>query len=255
MTDRTDTHATSAQDLKGKNVVIIGGSSGMGMATAKSFALKGAQVSITGRSAEKLAQAQQTIGLPVTTAAFDGADEDAVQKFLSGVGTIDYLILVAGGGGIVGSFADLDLKEFRAAFERKFWVQVAAAKYGAGLMRENGSITFVTGIFGLKPLRGMSGVAAVNGALNAMIGPIAIELAPVRVNAVSPGTVDTPYWGRMKPEAREKLYAERARNHLVGRIGQPEEAADFIFAVATNTFLTGVVIPLDGGFAMGGPKS
>ncbi len=103
-------------------------------------------------------------------------------------GAIDYLIIAAGGGGITGPLASLDLAEFRRAFERKFWVQVAAAKIGGPLVRNGGSITLVTGIFGLKPLRGNSGVSAVNGALNSMVGPLAIEFAPVRVNAVSPGT-------------------------------------------------------------------
>jgi NAD(P)-dependent dehydrogenase (short-subunit alcohol dehydrogenase family) len=238
------------QDLVGKNVVVIGGSSGIGLAAAQQFAGRGATVAISGRSAEKLEHAKATMGGNVSAEAFDGADEARMASFLAGVGPIDYLIVTAGGGGITGPLASLDLAEFRRAFERKFWVQVAAAKTGGPRVKPGGSMTFVTGIFGLKAVKGNSGVSAVNGALNAMIGPMAIEFAPVRVNAISPGLIDTPYWERMQPEARARLFAERARNHLVGRVGTSKEVADLVLAVALNAFMSGVVIPLDGGFLL-----
>ena len=244
------TSSEMPQNLRGKNVVIVGGSSGIGLAAAEQCAARGAKVTISGRSAEKLEHAKTIIGGTVSAEAFDGADESRMTSFLAGIGPIDYLIVTAGGGGITGPLASLDLAEFRRAFERKFWVQVAAAKVGGPLVKPGGSITFVTGIFGLKAVKGNSGVSAVNGALNAMIGPMAIEFAPVRVNAISPGLVDTPYWERLKPEAKSRLFAERARNHLVGRVGEPSEVADFVLAVALNSFMSGAVIPLDGGFLL-----
>ena len=190
------------------------------------------------------------IGTNVLTRAFDGVDEKAMKSFVADVGRIDYLVIAAGGGGITGPFNSLDLAEFRRAFERKFWVQVNAAKIGGPAVASEGSITFVTGIFGLKALRNNSGVSAVNGAINVMVGPLAIEFAPVRVNAVSPGLVDSPYWDRLQPDARERLFEQRARNHLTGRVGKPDEVADFVLHVALNTFLCGAVIPLDGGFLL-----
>jgi NAD(P)-dependent dehydrogenase (short-subunit alcohol dehydrogenase family) len=240
----------STLDLRGKTAVVIGGSSGIGLAAAKGFADRGATVAISSRSAEKLEKAKGIIGGSVTSEAFDGADEEKMASFMAGVGAIDYLVIAAGGGGITGPLHSLDLAEFRRAFERKFWVQVAAAKLGGPRVTPGGSITLVTGIFGLKAVRGNSGVSAVNGALNAMVGPLAIEFAPVRVNAISPGLVDSPYWDRLQPEAKARLFAERARNHLVGRVGQPGEVADFVLAVALNSFMSGAVIPMDGGFLL-----
>ena len=236
--------------LSGKSAVVVGGSSGIGLATAKAFAVNGAKVAICSRSQEKLDAAASVIGTNVLTRAFDGVDEKAMKSFVADVGRIDYLVIAAGGGGITGPFNSLDLAEFRRAFERKFWVQVNAAKIAGPAVESEGSITFVTGIFGLKALRNNSGVSAVNGAINAMVGPLAIEFAPVRVNAVSPGLVDSPYWDRLQPDARERLFEQRASNHLTGRVGKPDEVADFVLHVALNTFLCGAVIPLDGGFLL-----
>jgi NAD(P)-dependent dehydrogenase (short-subunit alcohol dehydrogenase family) len=237
--------------FKDSRAVIIGGSSGIGLATAKAFAEAGASVVITGRSLAKLREAQQSIKeSQVVTDVLDGKDGPAVQKFFEEIGPIDHLVIAAGGGGVIGPLHTIDEGDFRAAFDRKFWIHFLAARHGAGALRQGGSLTFVTAVTPQKPTPMMAGLAAVNGAINAMVGPLALELAPTRVNAVAPGLIDTPYWANMPAERREAFLRENAAQLPVQRTGTAEDVADAILFLAGNGFTTGLVLPLDGGYHM-----
>ena len=127
----------------------------------------------------------------------DARDAAKLQAFFASVGEFNDPIVALGGGSAIGAFKDTDEAKMRAGFDNKFWPDPNAIRLGVGHIRGSGSITLITGAAGRRAIKGTSGLAAVNGALQAIIGPLALELAPIRVNAVSPGLIATPYWDRM----------------------------------------------------------
>ncbi|GHO56900.1 SDR family oxidoreductase [Ktedonobacter robiniae] len=179
-------------NLDQQRIIILGGTSGVGLATAQMLAQAGAQVIIGGRQAEKVQQAMAVAGSNVTGEAIDATDAEQLRTFFKRVGTFDHLVLTLSGGKGGGAFASLDLNELREGFAAKFWPQVQAAQLGLETLRRDGSLTFVTAISARSSMPGVAGLAAINGALEAMIAPLAAELKPLRVNAVSPGVIATP---------------------------------------------------------------
>ncbi|WP_224372769.1 SDR family oxidoreductase [Hyalangium versicolor] len=233
-------------DWKQARIVVMGGSSGIGAAAARLFVQRGAEVLITGRDAKKLEGAKAEIGR-VGTAVVDGTDAAAVRGFFGKLGAFDHLVLSLSGGEGMGPFRELDLTKLRGAFEAKFWAQLTVAQAALPTLKANGSITFVTAASARAVLAGTSGLAAINGSLEIMVPILALELAPVRVNAVSPGVVDTPWWENMPEEQRKALFAQFASTLPVRRVGAPEDIADAIGFVVGNGFMTGSVVECDGG--------
>ena len=240
--------------LAGRRAVVFGGSSGAGLATACSLASMGAQVAICGRDPEKLEAASRAVaaaaahGGAVTTHAVDGKDEEAVQAFFEGHGELDHLVITAGQTDRGGPFTtQITQKSFRATFEGKFWPQVLVALHGARRVRRGGSVTFFSGAASRRAIPGMANVAAVNGAIDAMIGPLARELAPTRVNAVAPGTLDTPYYEGMAEKDRLAVFERMAGLLPVGRVGTAEDIAGAVAFLVTNGYVTGIVLEVDGG--------
>lgn len=233
--------------LEGQKAVVVGGSSGIGLAAARELSRAGAQVFITGRSADKVAAAAATIGNRASGEAVDGRDAARLKTFFETVGPFDHLVVALGGGSAIGAFKELDEPKMRAGFDNKFWPYLNVVRHGAGHISGAGSITLVTGAAGRRAIKGMSGLAAVNGALQAMIGPLALELAPVRVNAVSPGLIATPYWDRMQEDARNAMYQRSAASVPVGRVGAPGDIGSAVLFLATNGFTTGAILDCDGG--------
>ena len=236
-------------DFNQARVVVVGGTSGAGLATALRFAAAGARVTVTGRDQSKLDKALEQQST-ISGRLVDGADRSEMGKLYSSLAPIDHLVIAAGGGGIFGPFSSLGTEDFKAAFDRKFWVQITAAQAAIGRMNTAGSLTFVTGVLAMAPEAGASGIAAVNGALNAMVGPIALELAPIRVNAVAPGFLDTPYYDGMPAGKRQALVEMRTNQVPLKRAGTAEDVADAVLMLAANQFATGVVFPLDGGLLL-----
>lgn len=156
------------------------------------------------------------------------------------------MIAVSGAAG-AGAFPTLDLQDLRHGFEAKFWPQVAVAQMSLATLRHDGSITFITAGSSRKALPGTAGLAAINGALDAMIPTLAVELRPLRVNAVSPGTIATPWWDHVPESFRNDFFAQSAVSAPVGRVGQPEDVAQAIIFLIQNTFVTGSIIDCDGG--------
>ena len=233
--------------LKGKRVLVVGGSSGMGLAAATHLAQIGASVIIGGRSQKKLEAAAQEIGQAVETAAVDFTDRAAVEAFFSQAGPLDHIIIAAADGAAWGGFLETEPDALRAAFEGKFWLHYYAARFGAAHLAEDGSITFLTGAASRTAIPGTSGLAAVNGAITAMARTLAKELAPRRVNVLSPGFVDTPAYDGMPEEARAALYQQMAEGLPVKRIGAPDDIGAAIAFLAGNGFVTGAVLDVDGG--------
>jgi NAD(P)-dependent dehydrogenase (short-subunit alcohol dehydrogenase family) len=234
-------------EVNGRRVVVMGGGSGIGEATAALFAARGAEVTITGRTLEKLEQAAAAMTGKVTVAAFDAGSKQALTEFFAGHGPVDYLIIGVSSSLGAGEFAALDFDVLHQAFEAKFWAHLQAAQSALPHLTERGSILFITAASAQSALAGTVGLAAVNGALEKAVPPLATELAPLRVNAVSPGLVDTPWWDTLPSEAKSQLFENIAKTLPVGYVAQPEEIAQAIFTVATNPYITGTVLTVAGG--------
>ena len=233
--------------LEEQKAVIVGGTSGIGLAAAIELCRAGAQVWVTGRTPDKAMAAAAAVGDRATGHAVDARDAVKLQAFFVRVGEIDHLIVALGGGSAIGAFKDLDEAKMRAGFDNKFWPYLNAIRHGVGHIRGSGSITLITGAAGRRAIKGTSGLAAVNGALQAIIGPLALEFAPIRVNAVSPGLIATPYWDRMPEDARQAMYQRSAASVPVGRVGAPSDVGHAVLFLVRNEFTTGAILDCDGG--------
>ncbi|MEV6839174.1 SDR family oxidoreductase [Streptomyces sp. NPDC051133] len=238
---------TPVNHLAGQRVAVMGGSSGIGEATARLFAADGAEVVVTGRDQDRLDAAAARIGGKVSTHRLDASDRTAVDAFFATAGAIDHLVLALSGSKGGGPFAALDLAELADGFDGKFWPHVHVLQAALPTLRHDGSATLVTAASARAALPGTAGLAAINGALEAMVPPLAVELAPLRVNAVSPGVVDTPWWDGVPDEQRRALFDGYAAATPVGRVGRPEDIARAIHLLAANGFVTGVVLEATGG--------
>ncbi|WP_448952388.1 SDR family oxidoreductase [Labrys neptuniae] len=228
-----------------QRIVVIGGSSGIGLASAIRLRSTGAEVIATGRDLAKLQAA--TAGHGIETAAFDAGDRKALEQFFTGIHGFDHLVLALSGGHGAGTLADLDLADLRTGFEEKFWPQVETAQAAAPHLRPGGSITFITAISARIARPGIAGLGAINGAIEAMVGSLARELKPSRVNAVSPGVVDTPWWDRFPADFKAGYFREQQETLPVGRVGRADEVAHAVQFLVENGYVTGTVIECDGG--------
>jgi NAD(P)-dependent dehydrogenase (short-subunit alcohol dehydrogenase family) len=226
--------------------LVVGGTSGIGLATARLLADRGAAVHITGRSRQRLVAAAKS-DPRLDAHQCDGTSAEDVERLLASVGHVDWLVLALSGGAGAGAFRSLDLGVLREAFQAKFWGHVTTAQRALPHLAEDGSITFITAGSARSAIPTTAGLAAVNGALEAMVKPLAVELAPIRVNAVSPGLVDTPWWSDMPESARAAYFAQVEQALPVGRIASAEDVAEAVMLAATNPNLSGTVIESDGG--------
>jgi NAD(P)-dependent dehydrogenase (short-subunit alcohol dehydrogenase family) len=235
------------QDGAKERVVVMGGTSGIGLATAERELREGREVIVTGRDKGRLDAALERLGEGATGASVDAGDQEAVQEFFASIGHVDHVVLAVTGNTAAGPFASLALSELRAATEGKLVAQTVAAQAALKVLRPGGSLTFVTAGSSGAAIPGTAGLAAVNAAVEAMVPVLAVELAPIRVNAVSPGIIDTPWWNWLDADARRQTFDSYAQSAPAGRVGQPEDIAQAIGYLIANTFTTGVVLPVDGG--------
>lgn len=232
--------------LKNATVVILGGSSGIGLATAKAARAEGAQVIITGRSAQRLQTARADLGDAVRTVVLDVADETGTRTFFQELGHLDHLFITAGTL-VKDSRLAPDSAVLRPAMDTRFWGALYAAKYGALKMNGSGSITFMSGTAAQKPLDGASVASASCGAVEAFARALAVDLAPIRVNTIQPGFVDTPLLDEVFGAQRAEILAAAATRLPVRRIGRPEEVADAVLFLMKNGYVTGITLTIDGG--------
>ena len=229
-------------NLASKKVVVVGGSSGIGLSTAEMAKRAGAEVVIASRSAEKLNAAAGK--LSVKAIATDVTSDESVTNLFKQCGPVDHVVVTAAQLR-TGPFKTVSMDDVRATMEGKFWGAWRVAR--AAEIRAGGSLTLVSGFLSIRPRPNSAIVGASNGALESLTRALALELAPVRVNCVSPGVIDTPIRAAM-PEATRKDMLDKAAAALpVRRVGLGEDIAQQILAFMTNGFATGSIAYLDGG--------
>ena len=227
-------------DIQGSQVVIIGGSSGMGLATARLAKERGATVTIASRSAEKLDHAARQLG-DVRAVVADMTIESDVGSIFHGLDHVDH-VFVSAGGWFGARVMEADLDTFRSDVAQRIWGPIYIVRQAVPKMT-NGSITFLTGEAASKPASGAAVTCALLAGLETLAKGLALELAPIRVNSIAPGMIDTPIRGN----GRAKAAQWAAANLPVKRIGIAEEVAQAAVLFMTNGFITGEVLHVDGG--------
>ncbi|MFI1564458.1 SDR family oxidoreductase [Streptomyces sp. NPDC020490] len=229
--------------LSGRHVVVVGGTSGIGLAVAEHAAAAGARVTVAARTLD-LAPAALPAG--VTAEHVDLTSTASVEALFDRVGTIDHLVLSVGPGAM-GTVRDLSSADARPFMDIKFWGYYDAVRAAADRMAKDGSITLIGGGASRKHAPGRPVMAAINAAIEAFGKANAIDLAPVRVNVIAPGLVDTPAYAGLPDEMRQGMLAGYAASVPAGRAGIPEDVASAALFLMTNTYVTGTVIDVDGG--------
>ena len=228
--------------LKGKKVVVVGGSSGIGLATAEMVQREGADVIVASRNVTRLDAAAERLNAVAIPA--DVTSDDSVIDLFRRCGPVDHVVVTAAQLR-TGPFKTVAMEDVRATMESKFWGAWRVAR--AADIRPGGSLTLVSGFLSVRPRPNSAIVGSANGALESLARALALELAPVRVNAVSPGVIDTPIRAAMPEEARREMLAKAAASLPVKRVGQGEDIARQIMAFMANGFATGSIVYIDGG--------
>ena len=236
--------------LAGSQVLIIGGGSGIGLALVHAVLEQDARVVIAGRSAAKLDAARAELGEDVVTAQVDARDEAALAALFRTHAPIDHLVVTVGPGSTrqrYTSFLEQPSADARALFDNKFWAQYLCAKMAAPHIAAGGSITLFGGGAARRPVKAMAVLAAVQAAIEGLVRGMALDLAPVRVNAVAPGRIASSSFADMPEAARREMLDKWAAGLPVGRIGHPEDAAQAALYLMQNSYTTGNILYVDGG--------
>jgi NAD(P)-dependent dehydrogenase (short-subunit alcohol dehydrogenase family) len=233
-------------ELQGQTVVVIGGSAGIGLETARRARAEGAEAILTGRDPERLRHAAQEIGAR-SIAAFDATDGAALERFFRELpATVDH-VMVTAGRPTYGRLVDMDLGEVRRALEDHLLLAIQVARHAAGKVRPGGALLLMSGTGARWPARGLGITSAITNAMPALTATLALELAPVRVNLIAPGFVDTPLsaslLGADLDKRREQLRATLPIHRVVG----PADVAALAVHLMINTALTGATYDVDGG--------
>ena len=238
--------------LTDQRVVVIGGSSGMGLATARAAARDGAVVTVVSSRPERVDAAVAELPAGCDGAVVDVRDEGAVAALFERVGELDHLVFTAGDALTPRPLTEMSPGEARAVLEVRFWGAVGVIRSAAPRIRTGGSIALTTGTVGQRPVSGAALAAAGAGAAEGLVRGLAAELSPVRVNAVRAGAIRTPLWDGVPEAQREALFARLSQRTLLGTIGEPEEIALAHLYLMQNGYVTGTVLTVDGGLLLAG---
>jgi NAD(P)-dependent dehydrogenase (short-subunit alcohol dehydrogenase family) len=236
------------QLLQDADVVVIGGTSGIGLATAAMAQEAGARVTVAGRDEDRLAAALDQLGGRARGVALDVADEPAVRDLFGSFDHVDHVAVLAGTRAD-GEIAGIDAAAARGPIDSRLFGALYVCKHAAPKMTD-GSITICTGAGVARPRRGGAIVAAAAGGSEVLAKAVALEVAPVRVNIIRPGLVDTPMLARMAGDQRDAMIAAQSKRIPLGRVAQPEEIAHAILFLMSNTYVTGSTLTIDGGVTL-----
>jgi NAD(P)-dependent dehydrogenase (short-subunit alcohol dehydrogenase family) len=246
MTATTPVPIRHEPQLSGQTVVLIGGSAGIGLETARLARAEGADVVLTARDPERLKQAADDVGAR-STAAFDATDAAALKRFFDGLpGSIDH-VLVTGPGPRYGPLLEMETAELREVLTDHLVLGLEVARNAVGKMRPGGSLLLMGGTGGRRISRGLGIVSAATAALPPFVASLALELAPVRVNLIAAGFVDTPLSASLLGDDLEARREELRATLPIGRVVGPGDVAALAVHLMTNTALTGATYDIDGG--------
>lgn len=242
------TPANTVGFLKGKRVLVMGGSSGIGLATAKAAASEGAQIIIVSSNQQRIDNAlTQLAGLNHEGYTVDLSNEGAIKAVIDKVGAIDHLVYTAGENIKLGNIGSTDIDDARKYFNIRYWGAVSTVKYAAPHINPGGSIVLTSGVASLRPQAGWGMGASICAAMEGFTRAMAVELAPLRVNLVSPGFVRSPLWDSIPETDREAMYVAVAQNLPVKHVGMVDEIAQTYLYLMKQTFSTGQCVVVDGG--------
>jgi NAD(P)-dependent dehydrogenase (short-subunit alcohol dehydrogenase family) len=235
--------------LNAKTVAVIGGTSGIGFRVAELAIASGASVIVGGRNGERLRSAVDRLGAKARGGRIDNLDRESIRAFFEQAGPIDHLFTPGASysRGRIDTATD-DVAE--SAFKSKFWGQYYAVKHALPYLASDGSITLMAGAYSVRPADNGAAYGACNAAIEGLGRSLAVELAPIRANVVSPGTIDSDLWQRQPSEVRAQSFASYADASLLKRVGTTDEVADAVLFLMGNGFMTGSTLYPDGGFAL-----
>jgi NAD(P)-dependent dehydrogenase (short-subunit alcohol dehydrogenase family) len=234
--------------LNEQRIIVLGGTSGIGLATAQAAAAGGAEVVVVSSSEARVAAALGGLPDTATGRVVDLSDESDVRVAFAEIGAFDHLVYSAGEPLVLGTLDDVAIDDIRGAMGVRVWGALAAVKHGHAGIRPGGSIVLTSGTAGTRPPAGWPVGAMVCGAMEALGRALAVDLAPVRVNVISPGLVRTDLWGKsMTVAERDGMYATVASALPVGRVGEAEDVASTALHLMGAGYVTGTTVTVDGG--------
>jgi NAD(P)-dependent dehydrogenase (short-subunit alcohol dehydrogenase family) len=233
--------------LQGQRIIVIGGTSGIGLAVAEGAAREGAEVVVASRRQLSVDAALERLPRGAAGRLLDASDEDAVRDFFQGIGAFDHLVYTAGESLLLESLADSELARAKRFLDTRLWGAYTAVKHGVPFIRKGGSVVLTTGTAGRRPLPGSTVAASLCGAMESLTRALALELAPIRVNAVSPGVVRTELWRELPQDEQSGLFESSAASLPVGRVGEPADIAEAYLYLMRGGYSTGSVVVVDGG--------
>ena len=227
-------------DLNGKRAIVLGGTSGIGLAVSKQLVAAGVRVTAASRTANR------AVAEGVTVRPVDVLNRTTLEQLFKALAPFDILVNAATGGGrAVGPFLQMDLDGFEGSF-RKLWGYVNSVRLGAPLMSERGSIVLISGSPARKAMPGMAAISTVGNAVEGFVRAVAPELAPRRINVVAPGVIDTPMFAA-SGEQRDAFQQQATARNVIPRAGSADEVADAVLFLLRNDFTTGTTVDVDGG--------
>jgi NAD(P)-dependent dehydrogenase (short-subunit alcohol dehydrogenase family) len=245
-TETTASRAQRTPALLGRTVVVIGGSAGIGLETARAARAEGADVILTGRNPDRLSAAAREVGA-LSTSAFDATDFAALERFLDDLPTPTDHVMSTAGGPYYVPLQEMDLAGARRHIDEHLGVALTIARHSIGKVRAGGSLLFIGGTGGRRRGVGLSVIGAMTAALPALVANLAVEVAPIRVNLIAPGFVDTPLSASLLGDELDARREELRATLPIGRVVGPEDVAALAIHLMTNTALTGATYDIDGG--------